>query len=239
MAIPLCQSQECPFGHMFVTWWFGLTKMHFAFTGSWFLVYMNVLSASEEKGQKARTIRGPTSYPSEGRGRREGGRKKPKPPSFLLEHWSWDLSSAKCRGDASDNQVCPLLFRHPIRVSQGEPRRGWGALVVGGVLNLDLSCSSRSFRFYWPWPRRGWVSPTLKPKSLPFLPASPPSLSDSAAVSLLPTLAVSSLVSTLWVSGLPISTWSLTGLIWCKYLQGKPWNWWTVMSSRFCTIGKR
>lgn len=53
------------------------------------------------------------------------------------------------------------------------------------------------------------------------------------------TLAVSFPVPALSVPGLPISTWSLTGLIWCKYLQGKPWNWWTVMSSRFCTIGKR
>lgn len=38
-----------------------LTKMHFAFTGSWFLVSMNILSASEEKESKrTRIVRGPT-----------------------------------------------------------------------------------------------------------------------------------------------------------------------------------
>lgn len=39
-----------------------LTKMHFAFTGSWFLVSMNILSAPEEKGSKrTRIVHGPTS----------------------------------------------------------------------------------------------------------------------------------------------------------------------------------
>lgn len=122
----------------------------------------------------------------------------------------------------------PLLFRHPIRVSKREPRQGWGALVVGGVLNLDLSCSFWSFRCYWHWPRRGWGSPTLKLKIFPFLPASPP-LCQTRLLSVC-CLYVGCLFSSLY----PVSFWPANfnlKLDWADLMQIPPGKTLKLMNS--------
>lgn len=167
---------------------------------------------------------------------------------YNTDHEIWLLSFNKYWGGASELSLCLIKCAHSPVGIQSESVR------VNPRAGLRSPSGKNQLKVFWAstfaapsgfgatelYPGEAEISCTLKLKSSRFQPLSPPvCLSLCCCQFAACTLAVSFPVSTLWVSGLPISTWSLTGLIWCKYLQGKPWNWWTVMSSRFCTIGKR